>query len=104
MAVSGIYGCGDQPDRQARLVDRGAGDRGASGAAPTENQGAHEIRAALRELAPHVVVQVVTDIASVERPFGVPFQAGNEMPPEPTTTAAPLLDWAAQLGRKLGRR
>ena len=78
--------------------------RGAARPAFTEDQGAHEIRAALRELAPHVVVQVVTDIASVERPFGVPFQAGNELPPEPPTTAAPLFDWAAQLRRKLGRR
>lgn len=68
--------------------------------AQSEQQGAHEIRVALRELAPHVFVQVVTDTAPIERPFGVPFEAGNEVPPDPTTTA-PLREWAASLRDKL---
>jgi hypothetical protein len=77
--------------------------RGAAQPALNEGQGAHEIRAGLRELAPHVVAQIVTDQSSIERPFGVPFQAGNEVQSEPTTIA-PLLDWAASLGRRLGGR
>jgi len=69
----------------------------------TESEGAHEIRVGLRELAPHVVAEVATDTTSVERPFGVPFAAGNELPSEPPSTVAPLLDWAASLPRRLGR-
>jgi len=106
MAVSGTYMevATDQVGKLALWAVVRPRNLGAARPALTENQGAHEIRVALRELAPHIVVQVVTDIASVERPFGVPFQAGNEMPPEPATTVAPLLDWAAQLRGKLGRR
>lgn len=106
MAVSGSYmnTATDQIGKLALWPVVRLRNRGASRPPLTENEGAHEIRAALRELAPHIVVQIVADTASVERPFGVPFEAGNELPPEPTTTAAPLLDWAASLRRRFGGR
>jgi len=77
-------------------------DRGAAGPVLTESEGAHEIRAGLRELAPHVVAQIVPDSAAIERPFGVPFEAGNEVACE-QTTIAPLFNWAAALPRRLGK-
>jgi hypothetical protein len=79
-------------------------NHGAGRPALTEGEGAHEIRVGLRELAPHVIAEVVTDTGPVERPFGVPFAAGIELPSEPPPTVAPLLDWAASLRRRLGGR
>lgn len=71
-------------------------DPGAVRPVLSDREGGHEIRAALRELGPHVVAQVVTDVSKVERPFGVPFEAAGEIPDRPTTTG-PLRGWAASL-------
>src|SRR5262249_49694726 len=85
LAVSGDYmnAKNDLTGRPALWASVGIRDRRAAPPALTESQGAHEIRAGLRELAPHVVAQIVPDLAPIERPFGVPFEAGNELPSAP---------------------
>ncbi len=106
LAVSGAYMnvASDKVGKLALWPVVRPRNRGPARPALTESQGAHEIRVALRELAPHVVVQVVTDTASVERPFGVPYEAGNEFPPSEPTTTAPLREWGAALRDRLKGR
>jgi hypothetical protein len=63
-----------------------------------DTDGAKEIRNALRGLSPLIVVNVVTDAASVDRPFSVPFHADDVTErPQP----AALWAWRSLLRRQL---
>jgi hypothetical protein len=62
--------------------------------AMTREEGARAIRHALRALSPFIAARVVTDIATVERPFSVPFYAEGEtsIAPDHSPTTA-VREW-----------
>ncbi len=62
-----------------------------------------EIRAALRAISPFILVHLVTDTASVERPFSVPFRAYDDMIAS-SVASARLLAWSSSLRRQLTGR
>jgi hypothetical protein len=66
-------------------------------------EGSSEIRAALRALSPFIMVHLVTDTASVERPFSVPFRAYDDVIAS-SLAAARLLAWSSSLRRQLTGR
>ncbi|MEP6996754.1 MAG: hypothetical protein ABI900_03845 [Betaproteobacteria bacterium] len=66
----------------------------------TKADGSAEIRAALRALNWFIVVHLVTDTASVERPFSVPFRAYDDVIASPLATAR-LRDWSSSIRRQL---
>jgi len=104
MAVSGSYV--STADRIGKLVLWPVvtrRDRRARRPLMTDAEGAHQIGVALRDLSPHVAVRVVTDAASVDRPFSVPFHAdSNALAPSPPN--ATLWERAASFGRWSSRR
>ncbi len=67
-----------------------------------DTDGAKEIRNALRALSPFIVVNVVTDAASVERPFSVPFHADDAT--ESPQPAVALWVWRSLIRRQLTGR
>jgi len=69
----------------------------------TKAEGSSEIRAALRALSPFILVHLVTDTASVERPFSVPFRAYDEVIAS-SVASARLLAWSSSLRRQLTGR
>ncbi|HEX4523966.1 MAG TPA: hypothetical protein VH704_10635 [Casimicrobiaceae bacterium] len=73
------------------------------GAPMTKAEGSSEIRAALRALSPFILVHLVTDTASVERPFSVPFRAYDELVAS-SLAPAKLLAWSSSIRRQLGGR
>lgn len=62
--------------------------------------GSSEIRAALRSLSPFLIVHLVTDTSSVERPFSVPFRAHDDMAAA-SLAPAKLLSWSSSIRRQL---
>ena len=73
------------------------------GSPMTKAEGSSEIRAALRALSPFILVHLVTDTASVERPFSVPFRAYDELIAS-SLAPAKLLAWSSSLRRQLSGR
>ncbi|MEO8566996.1 MAG: hypothetical protein ABI541_11485 [Betaproteobacteria bacterium] len=73
------------------------------GAPMTKSEGSSEIRGALRELSSFITVHLVTDTASVERPFSVPFRAYDELIAS-SLAPAKLLAWSSSLRRQLSGR
>ena len=69
------------------------------GAPMTKAEGSSEIRGLLRALSPFILVHLVTDTASVERPFSVPFRAYDELLAS-TLAPAKLLSWSSSLRRQ----
>jgi len=69
----------------------------------TKAKGSSEIRGALRALSSFVLVHLVTDTASVERPFSVPFRGYDDMIASSLATAK-LLAWSSSLRRQLTGR
>ena len=69
----------------------------------TKAEGSSEIRAALRALSPFILVHLVTDTTSVERPFSVPFRAYDDMIAS-SVASARLLAWSSSLRRQLTGR
>jgi len=65
----------------------------------TQAEGTKEIRAALRALSPFIVVNVVTEATSVERPFSMPFRADDAA--ESPQPAAPFWAWRSLIRRQL---
>ena len=63
-------------------------------------QGSAEVRTALRALNGFIFVHLVTDTASIERPFSVPFRA-NEGATASSLATARLLDWSSSIRRQL---
>ncbi len=94
MAVSGEYMGGADKIGKLGLWPVVARRDDVAKGAMSADQGAREIRHALRALSPFVSAHVVSDIAAVERPFSVPFHAGIELPeaPGPTPTAT-VREW-----------
>ena len=72
------------------------------GSPMTKAEGSSEIREALRALSPFILVHLVTDTASVERPFSVPFRAYDELIAS-SLAPAKLLAWSSSI-RRLGGR
>ena len=68
----------------------------------TKAEGSSEIRGALRALSPFILVQLVTDTASVERPFSVPFRAYDDLIAS-SLAPAKLLAWGS-IRRQLSGR
>lgn len=104
LAVSGAYM--SSSDRIGKLhlwPIVSARTRGARRPALSESECAHEIRAALREISPHVFAQVVADTGAIERPFGVPFEAGADAE-IPAPSGPSLRGWAATVRRRLADR
>ncbi len=99
MAVSGSYV--STADRIGKLVlwlvVRHRDHRARRGAM-TDTEGARQIGAAVRGLSPFIMVHVVTDTASVDRPFSVPFHADNVAPAR-SAARTTLWERAASLGR-----
>jgi hypothetical protein len=73
------------------------------GSPMTKAEGSSEIRGALRALSPFILVQLVTDTASVERPFSVPFRAYDELIAS-SLAPAKLLAWSSSIRRQLSGR
>lgn len=73
------------------------------GSPMTKAEGSSEIRGALRALSPFILVHLVTDTASVERPFSVPFRAYDELI-ACSLAPAKLLAWSSSLRRQLSGR
>ncbi len=69
----------------------------------TKAEGSSDIRATLRALSSFIVVHLVTDSSSIERPFSVPFRAYEEMIASSLATAK-LLSWSSSLRRQLTGR
>lgn len=70
------------------------------GSPMTKAEGSSEIRGALRALSPFISVHLVTDTASVERPFSVPFRAYDDL--IASSLAPPkLLAWSSSIRRQL---
>lgn len=73
------------------------------GSPMTKAEGSSEIRGALRALSPFISVHLVTDTASVERPFSVPFRAYDDL--IASSLAPPkLLAWSSSIRRQLSGR
>jgi hypothetical protein len=66
----------------------------------TKAEGSSEIRGTLRELSSFVIVHLVTDTASIERPFSVPFRAYDDLIASSMQTAK-LLAWSSSIRRQL---
>ncbi len=66
-------------------------------------EGSSEIRGALRELSSFITVHLVTDTASVERPFSVPFRAYDALIAS-SIASEKLLAWSSSLRRQLTGR
>jgi hypothetical protein len=73
------------------------------GSPMTKAEGSSEIRGLLRALSPFILVHLVTDTASVERPFSVPFRAYDELIAS-SLAPAKLLAWSSSLRRQLSGR
>jgi hypothetical protein len=73
------------------------------GAPMSKAEGSSEIRGALRALSPFILVHLVTDTASVERPFSVPFRAYDDLIAS-SLAPAKLLAWSSSLRRQLSGR
>jgi hypothetical protein len=73
------------------------------GASTSKADGASEIRAALRALSSFILVQMVADKASIERPFAVPFRDHVDTP-MPPPSAARFWTWRSSLRRQLTGR
>ena len=73
------------------------------GSPMTKAEGSSEIRGALRALSPFILVHLVTDTASVERPFSVPFRAYDELIAS-SLAPAKLLSWSSSIRRQLSGR
>ena len=69
----------------------------------TKAEGSSDIRSTLRALSPFIVVHLVTDTASVERPFSVPFRAYDEMIAS-SLAPARLLSWSSSIRRQITGR
>lgn len=63
------------------------------------NEAVHQIRAAMKELSPFIVVRVVQDKQDMERPFTVVFQAKEELVDPSLPAWEKLRDWRALIGR-----
>jgi hypothetical protein len=70
------------------------------GSSVTKADGAAEIAKALRALSPHVVVHVVADRTTIERPFAVPFRDLGEGMKSPTSSGR-FWDWGFSFRRQL---
>jgi hypothetical protein len=82
---------------------RGAVRRRRSEAPLAQSDAAKEIRSVMRALSPFIVVHVVSEAATIERPFSVPFRADVNFAASPPP-AARLLTWGTSIRRQLGRR
>lgn len=69
----------------------------------TKAEGAAEIRSALRSLSGFVVVNLVVDKTTIERPFAVPYRDTGEVTTS-TPTLGPFRQWGLSLRRQLMRR
>jgi hypothetical protein len=69
----------------------------------TKADGSSDIRAMLRALSPFISVHLVTDAASMERPFSVPFRAYDEMIAS-SLAPARLLSWSSSIRRQITGR
>ncbi len=101
IAVSGSYvSTGDRIGKLVLWLVVRRRDQRAIGRSMTDAEGARQIGAAVRGMSPFIAVRVVTDTASVDRPFSVPFHA-DDMAPVRSTTRATLWARAASFGRGL---
>jgi hypothetical protein len=73
------------------------------GSPMTKAEGSSEIRGLLRALSPFILVHLVTETASIERPFSVPFRAYDELIAS-SLAPAKLLAWSSSLRRQLSGR
>jgi hypothetical protein len=69
----------------------------------TKAEGSSDIRATLRGLSPFIVVHLVTDMTSIDRPFSVPFRAYDEMIAS-SLAPARLLSWSSSIRRQITGR
>jgi hypothetical protein len=69
----------------------------------TKAEGSSEIRGALRDLSSFIIVHLVTETASVERPFSVPFRAYDDLIASSIATAK-LLAWSSSIRRQITGR
>jgi len=67
------------------------------GRSTTRDEAASEIAAALRALSSFIVVHIVTDTASLQRPFCVPFRARDRA--DTTLPSGRLWGWASSIRR-----